>query len=176
MDLIMNIDTPAKPGETSVGSKFYTAPGGKGGNQAVAAARITKENSVSFFGIIGEDNYGDQLKQFLEKEKINTSNILIDDKMHSGIAIIFNDKNDQNYVNAVYGSNAKYDESLIKKFNKNISQTKVLITQNELDTEITLECMKIAKHNNVKIILDPAPYRKNMPKYSMADLELRLFF
>ena len=75
MDLIMNIDTPAKPGETSVGSKFYTAPGGKGGNQAVAAARISKEKSVSFFGIIGDDNYGDQLKQFLEEEKINTSNI-----------------------------------------------------------------------------------------------------
>ena len=164
MDLIMNIDTPAKPGETSVGTKFYTAPGGKGGNQAVAAARITKERSVSFFGIIGKDDYGNQLKQFLEAEKINTSNILIDDEMHSGIAIIFNDKNDQNYVNAVYGSNAKYDESLIKQFKKNISQTKVLITQNELDTEITLECMKIAQKNNVKIILDPAPYRKNLPK------------
>ena len=71
MDLIMNIDTPAKPGETSVGTKFYTAPGGKGGNQAVAAARITKEKSVSFFGIIGEDNYGSQLKKFLEAEKIS---------------------------------------------------------------------------------------------------------
>ena len=65
MDLIMNLDRPANPGETVVGDKFYTAPGGKGGNQAVAAARVSNSESVNFLGFIGDDNYGSELKMYL---------------------------------------------------------------------------------------------------------------
>ena len=65
MDLIMNLNRPAKPGETVVGDKFYTAPGGKGGNQAVAAARVSNSESVSFLGFIGDDNYGSELLNYL---------------------------------------------------------------------------------------------------------------
>tara|TARA_B100001996_G_scaffold108843_1_gene82205 strand:- start:2596 stop:3537 length:942 start_codon:yes stop_codon:yes gene_type:complete len=171
MDLIMNLDRPANPGETVVGDKFYTAPGGKGGNQAVAAARVSQKESVNFFGFIGDDNYGSELKSYLENEKIITSNILSDSKLHSGIAIIFTTNNGENYVNAVYGANAKKDLILVDHFKKNIKNTKILITQNELDEEITRECMKSASENNIPVILDPAPYRENLKLdyYKMAD-------
>ena len=78
MDLIMNLERPAKPGETVVGDKYYTAPGGKGGNQAVAAARVSNTESVNFYGFTGNDNYGSELINYLDNEGILTSEIKID--------------------------------------------------------------------------------------------------
>jgi ribokinase len=172
MDLIMDLDQPAKPGETIVGHRFYTAPGGKGGNQAVAAARVSKKNSVVFLGLIGADIYGKELKSYLHKENINTENIITDPKNDSGIAIIFTDKNGENYVNAVYGVNEKKENLIVESFKKNLDKTKVLITQNEMNQSITEECMNLAKNNNIKIILDPAPYRKSLTNeyFSIADI------
>ena len=113
MDLIMDLERPAKPGETVLGEKFYTAPGGKGGNQAVAAARVSKMNSVNFLGSVGNDSYGTELTDYLVNENIVTSNINIDKNNHSGIAIIFTDKNGENYVNAVYGANEIRNNKII---------------------------------------------------------------
>ena len=172
MDLIMDLERPAKPGETVVGEKFYTAPGGKGGNQAVAAARVSKMNSVNFLGSVGNDSYGTELTDYLENENIITSNINIDKNNHSGIAIIFTDKNGENYVNAVYGANEIRNNKIINSFNKNIKNTKILITQNEMDEKITLSCMEIAIKNNIPIILDPAPFKQSLKNeyYKMADI------
>lgn len=172
MDLIMDLERPAKPGETVVGEKFYTAPGGKGGNQAVAAARVSKMNSVNFLGSVGNDSYGTELTDYLVNENIVTSNINIDKNNHSGIAIIFTDKNGENYVNAVYGANEIRNNKIINSFNKNIKNTKILITQNEMDEKITLSCMEIAIKNNIPIILDPAPFKQSLKNeyYKMADI------
>lgn len=172
MDLIMDLERPAKPGETVLGEKFYTAPGGKGGNQAVAAARVSKMNSVNFLGSVGNDSYGTELTDYLANENIITSNINIDKNNHSGIAIIFTDKNGENYVNAVYGANEIRNNKIIDSFNKNIKNTKILITQNEMDEKITLSCMEIAIKNNIPIILDPAPFKKSLKNeyYKMADI------
>jgi len=172
MDLIMDLERPAKPGETVVGEKFYTAPGGKGGNQAVAAARVSKMNSVNFLGSVGNDSYGTELTDYLANENIITSNINIDKNNHSGIAIIFTDINGENYVNAVYGANEIRNNKIINSFNKNIKNTKILITQNEMDEKITLSCMEIAIKNNIPIILDPAPFKQSLKNeyYKMADI------
>lgn len=172
MDLIMDLERPAKPGETVLGEKFYTAPGGKGGNQAVAAARVSKMNSVNFLGSVGNDSYGTELTDYLVNENIVTSNINIDKNNHSGIAIIFTDKNGENYVNAVYGANEIRNNKIIDSFNKNIKNTKILITQNEMDEKITLSCMEIAIKNNIPIILDPAPFKQSLKNeyYKMADI------
>ncbi|OUU77382.1 MAG: hypothetical protein CBC30_01685 [Chloroflexi bacterium TMED70] len=172
MDLIMDLERPAKPGETVLGEKFYTAPGGKGGNQAVAAARVSKMNSVNFLGSVGNDSYGTELTDYLVNENIVTSNINIDKNNHSGIAIIFTDINGENYVNAVYGANEIRNNKIINSFNKNIKNTKILITQNEMDEKITLSCMEIAIKNNIPIILDPAPFKKSLKNeyYKMADI------
>ena len=172
MDLIMDLERPAKPGETVVGEKFYTAPGGKGGNQAVAAARVSKMNSVNFLGSVGNDSYGTELTDYLVNENIITSNINIDKNNHSGIAIIFTDKNGENYVNAVYGANEIRNNKIINSFDKNIKNTKILITQNEMDEKITLSCMEIAIKNNIPIILDPAPFKQSLKNeyYKMADI------
>jgi len=171
MDLIMNLDRPANPGETVVGDKFYTAPGGKGGNQAVAAARVSNSESINFFGFIGNDSYGSELKNYLEKENIITSNIFVDENLHSGIAIILTTNSGENHVNAVYGANEKKDLHLVDSFKKIINKSKILITQNELDEQITREFMKTARENNIPIILDPAPFRENLKfdYYKMAD-------
>ena len=172
MDLIMNLERPAKPGETVVGDKYYTAPGGKGGNQAVAAARVSNAESVIFFGFTGNDNYGSELISYLDNEGILTNEIKIDSKLHSGIAIIFTTHDGENHVNAVYGANEKKDLSLVEAFQNNIDKSKILITQNELDEEITRECMRLANEKEIPVILDPAPYRKNlkMDYYKMADI------
>ena len=172
MDLIMNLERPAKPGETVVGDKYYTAPGGKGGNQAVAAARVSNTESVNFIGFTWNDNYGSELINYLDNEGILTNEIKIDSKLHSGIAIIFTTHDGENHVNAVYGANEKKDLSLVEAFKNNIDQSKILITQNELDEEITRACMELANEKGIPVILDPAPYRQNLnfDYYKMADI------
>ena len=90
MDLIVDTPRLAGPGETSEGTRFYTTPGGKGGNQAVAAARLAESpGSVRMVGRIGDDGFGAEMAQFMSDEGIDTSLLLPTKGVASGVAVIF---------------------------------------------------------------------------------------
>ena len=115
MDLMIETPRPAGPGETTEGTRFYTAPGGKGGNQSVAAARLSREKgSVAMVGRVGNDLFGNEMREFLENEGINTTYLAEDNETASGIAAIFIDNTGENYVNAVYGANARCNEEQVQ--------------------------------------------------------------
>ena len=110
MDLIVETPRLAGLGETAEGTRFYTTPGGKGGNQAVAAARIAESpGSVKMVGRVGDDGFGEQMAGFLKSEDIDISLLSKTDGIASGIAAIFILPDGENHVNPVYGANGLCD-------------------------------------------------------------------
>ena len=161
MDLIVETPRLAGPGETTEGTRFYTTPGGKGGNQAVAAARIAESpGSVKMVGRIGDDGFGEQMGQFLKNEGIDISLLRKTDGIASGIAAIFILPNGENHVNPVYGANALCDQQQSLDVAGMLSTTGVLLCQQEIPLPATKAAINAAAKAGVVVILDPAPVRK----------------
>ena len=161
MDLIVETPRLAGPGETTEGTRFYTTPGGKGGNQAVAAARIAESpGSVKMVGRIGDDGFGEQMGQFLKNEGIDISLLRKTDGIASGIAAIFILPDGENHVNPVYGANALCDQRQSLDVAGTLSTTGVLLCQQEIPLPATKAAIDAASKAGVVVVLDPAPVRK----------------
>ena len=164
MDLIVETPRPAGPGETREGTRFYTTPGGKGANQAVAAARILGPRAaVTMVGRVGRDPYGDELIASLQAAGVGTKYVRRDPTRNSGIAVIFIDAQGENYVNAVNGANGSCDEQQVADVHETLKDAAVLLVQQEIPLDITLRAMTNARKTGVTIILNPAPMRSPLP-------------
>ena len=161
MDLIVETPRLAGPGETTEGTRFYTTPGGKGGNQAVAAARIAESpGSVKMIGRIGDDGFGEQMGQFLKNEGIDISLLRKTHGIASGIAAIFILPDGENHVNPVYGANALCDQQQSLDVAGMLSTTGVLLCQQEIPLPATKAAINAATKAGVVVVLDPAPVRE----------------
>ena len=143
-------------GETILGNKYNVGPGGKGCNQAVAIARLG--GKVNFISKIGKDSYGELALNTLKKNKINTENIIRDEKLQTGVAGILVDKNSgKNAINVIVGapSSLKINE-IVNQINI-IKNSKIFLTQLEVPKDVILHCLKVAKENGCVTILNPAP-------------------
>ena len=164
MDLMVETPIPAGPGETREGTRFYTTPGGKGGNQAVAAARILGERaSVRMIGRVGADSHGDEVVASLAEAGVDTTFVRKDPATHTGVAVIMIDAKAESYVNAVYGANAECGEEQLRDLDQALDNAAVLLLQQEIPSGIVLEAMRAAKTKGVRVILDPAPTRPDVP-------------
>ncbi len=163
MDLIADLPRPAGPGETVEGTRFYTTPGGKGGNQAVAAGRLAGPNVVEMVGRVGRDSYGTEMRDFLTSAGVGTSYLRVDDAASSGVAIIFIDSTGQNYVNAIYGANSRCDEAQVNDATLALNGASVLLAQQEVPLATTHGVMRAARQSGTAVILDPAPARDVLP-------------
>lgn len=160
MDLMIETPRLAGPGETVEGTRFYTTPGGKGGNQAVATARLSRQpGAAHMVGRVGGDLFGTEMRSFLEKEGIVTDRLAEDAETASGIAAIFIDSSGENYVNAVYGANARCNQDQVDAACDALEGATVLLAQQEIPLGVTSEVMKAARKLGVTVILDPAPTR-----------------
>lgn len=154
----MVVTTPKIPvqGETIMGNEFNVFPGGKGANQAVAAARA--DGNVSFIAKVGDDDFGRNAVLGYKEDKINTDNIFIDPNKPSGIAVIIIDENTgQNSIVVVGGANNNLSIDDIKTSEKIISEADVVLIQLEIPLEVVEFSLKLAKQYGVKTILNPAP-------------------
>ena len=166
MDLVVNTTKFPNLGETIVCDKFYTSPGGKGGNQAVAAARLaSQEYKVKFIGRVGEDIFGQEILKNLKSENIDTSFVKITKNISTGIASIFIMPSGENSVNAVYGANYEIDKSQINDFEKISDNVGVLLLQQEIPDTTLKSILKTAHKKQIPVILDPAPYKENVIKF-----------
>ena len=160
MDLIVETPRLAGPGETAEGSRFYTTPGGKGGNQAVAAARLAESpGTVKMVGRIGDDGFGDEMAQFMRSEGIDTSLLRPKAGIASGIAVIFILPDGENHVNPVYGANGLCDEQQSDDVTGALVNAGVLLCQQEVPLTATRASIEAAAKAGVAVILDPAPVR-----------------
>lgn len=161
MDLIVDTPRLAGPGETAEGTRFYTTPGGKGGNQAVAAARLAQSaGSVKMVGRIGDDGFGEEMASFMRNEGIDTSLLHRTDDIASGIAVIFILPDGENHVNPVYGANALCDSQQSSDVESALSSAGVLLCQQEVPLPATRASIEAAARAGVMVVLDPAPVRE----------------
>ena len=156
MDLVTSVKKVPIAGETVMGEAFATMPGGKGANQAVAAARLGAE--VSMIGCLGSDYLGDGLLEVLKKEGIRTEAVKRV-KGSSGTASIILSEGD-NRIIVVPGANHEMTPQWIEENRKVIEDSDLLLVQLEIPLNSVQKALEIAKAANVKTILNPAPITK----------------
>ncbi len=145
------------PGETLLGGTFFMNAGGKGANQAVAAARLG--GNVILVTKVGNDIFGKQTIEGLQKENINTDFVFVDDMAPSGTALIMVNDEGENSIVVAPGSNANLLPADISNV-KNIAEAEIILMQLEIPMETIVSVAKNAKSNNQKVIINPAPAQK----------------
>jgi ribokinase len=156
MDLTAYIDRLPRPGETRVGSRFVAGPGGKGSNQAVAAARLGAE--VTFIGRIGTDIFGETALKTWQQEGINTRYVVRDPDNATGVAPIWvSEETGENTIIVVLGANLALCPEDIDAAAEAIARADVLVTQLEGQPETMLYALEVARKQGVRTILNPAP-------------------
>lgn len=154
MDLFIMTDRRPKAGETVLGNDFYSSPGGKGANQAVAAARLGAE--VNMIGRVGDDQFGEELKSFLAQENIFLDSVETVTREASGIAVITLSEGDNSII--VYqGANLETTPTYVTKYEELIANSDVVLTQLEIPLEAVRETVALCEKHNTKLILNPAP-------------------
>lgn len=154
MDLVVNVDTMPKPGQTIIGSNFKEVPGGKGANQAVAMARLN--GNVSMIGKVGEDGFGQTLINSLKNDKVDTTYIHTT-KGATGVALITVDKNAQNSIVVSPGANFEVKEDDIDNNIEAIKNSDIVVLQLETPLNTIKYALNKAKELNKYTILNPAP-------------------
>jgi ribokinase len=155
MDLVARTPRLPGPAETILGHEFFTAPGGKGANQAVAVAKLGIPTKI--VGRVGADGFGQELQQHLANIGVDTSAILVDETISSGVALIAVDDTAQNSIIVIPGANGQVAESDVQRLEAHLAQAKVLLLQFEIPLEATLAAARVGQQQNLTIILDPAP-------------------
>ena len=156
-DMVVKSAKLPLPGETLLGGTFFMNAGGKGANQAVAAARAG--GNVTLIAKVGNDIFGKQTIEGLQKENINTDYVFVDDTAPSGTALIMVNDEGENCIVVAPGANANLLPADIEKV-KNISDAEIILMQLEIPMETIIAVAKIAKSNNQKVIINPAPAQK----------------
>ena len=154
-DMIVKSRRIPTPGETIVGGEFFVAAGGKGANQAVAAARLGAE--VRFISRVGADAFGDQAIAGYQKEGIHTDLITRDQDNATGVALILVDETGENAISVASGANHAMSVEDIDRAAKVIREADVLVMQLELPLSVVTRAADVAAQAGVTVILDPAP-------------------
>jgi ribokinase len=168
MDLVVRAPHMPIPGETVIGSDFRTIPGGKGANQAVAAARLEAE--VTMIGRVGDDDFGPAQLRNLGELGIDTTHVIVDSEAATGIALITLDASGQNSIVLAPGANMRLREEDISAARCAIVQSDVLVLQLESPLEVVVYAIDMAHAEGVKVILNPAPAQP-VPKETLAKLD-----
>lgn len=156
MDLITRVSRFPQVGETITGVDFLTSPGGKGANQAVAAARLGAK--VSIIGCVGNDQFGRDLISALGKENVNVKFVQMEKKTPTGVALITVDEKAQNQIVVIPGANHSFTLEHLVNAHRLINQKKgAMLLQLEIPPKITTQAAKLAKENGQLVILNPAP-------------------
>ena len=155
MDIVSVARRLPRPGETVPGSEFYTTPGGKGANQAVACARLGA--SVQMVGHVGGDNLGRELINSLESESIGISGIDVVNARKTGVAMISVDDSGENTIVAVYGANMLISSDTESRLESALADANVLLLQNEIPMHANVVASRIASTLGITVIWDPAP-------------------
>lgn len=157
MDLVATCAAAPGPGQTVTGTTFTMTPGGKGLNQAVAAARAGAQ--VAFVGAVGPDAFGEQLRRLLTDEGIDTGHLLTS-PVATGIAHIVVTEDGENRIVVVPGSNA--EEQLLDEAGSRIAASSYLLSQLERPRQLVQRAFAHARAHGVRTVLTPAPVSRDL--------------
>ena len=161
LDTNLRVKKMPRPGETVHATDHYSAAGGKGANQAVAAARAGSD--VSFIGGVGDDAAGKEMLNLLKSENINTSGIITATKESTGQAFITVDDSGQNSITIYAGANYAFGADEVLQNQGLIKNADFLIAQFETPLAATIKGFEIAHEAGVRTILNPAPGMDQIP-------------
>ncbi|MFS0821429.1 ribokinase [Bacillus sp. 1P02SD] len=157
VDMVVNVKQRPEWGETVLGHGFFTGNGGKGGNQAFAAAKLGA--SVAMLGCVGEDMFGEQLLKGLSEVGVDTSSIEKIPDVSSGVAVISVNGEGENSIIVSPGANDHVTPEYVRKHEQLIRKAKLVMLQLEIPLDTVIEVANIAHTYNVPVMLDPAPAR-----------------
>lgn len=154
MDLVAVSKKRPKAGETVIGEAFHTIPGGKGANQAVAAARLGA--NVAMVGAVGNDDYGTVVRKNLENERIFIDYVVPVTDRTTGIAHIVLAEEDNSIV-VVQGANALVNKSVVDCSKDLLVKADMVVLQLEIPLETVKYVLAICEEHNIPVMLNPAP-------------------
>lgn len=166
MDLVVRAERLPKAGETLAGESFTTVPGGKGANQAVAAARLGAQ--VAMIGCVGDDAYGVQLRQSLAAEGIDCQAVSISAETSSGVALIVVGAASQNAIVVVAGSNGQLLPESVQRFDTLLQAAELIICQLEVPALTVLHTLERGHALGKVVILNPVPVAGPLPSNWLA--------
>ena len=169
MDLVIRAPRLPRPGETLHGHHFGTVPGGKGANQAVAAARLGA--SVAMVGCVGDDAYGRQLRRALIDEGVDCAGVALLPEVATGIASIVVDDQGQNAITLVSGANAQVSPAFVDRFEPLFAAARVVICQLEIPMASAGHVLHRARALGKTVILNPAPALAPLPADWLAHVD-----
>ncbi|MEA4987801.1 MAG: ribokinase [Anaerovorax sp.] len=155
MDLVINTSKLPKPGETVMGKEFKQVPGGKGGNQAAAIARLGAD--VQMIGCIGKDAMGEVLKKSLEKDGVDTKHIIEKENIATGVAAILVEESGSNMITVAPGANFELTVDELNSKEDIIQNADIVLMQLETKMDVVENALRIAKEAGKITILNPAP-------------------
>ncbi len=155
MDLVIKADRRPKSGETLIGNEFAMFIGGKGSNQAIAAARLGAE--VTMVGRLGTDPFGDRFMAEFAKENIDTRYVVRDATLGTGVASPVIDADGENSIIIVPQANMALSPEDVNRASSRIAEADVLLLQMEVPIESSQCAAQLAQTNGAQVILNPAP-------------------
>lgn len=168
-DLALRCERLPRPGETVHGHDFQTVPGGKGANQAVAAARLG--GRVEFIGCVGDDAFGVTARATLEREGIGTTHLCTRAGVATGIAMILVEHSGQNSIALAAGANAALDIAQVDDAAAAIAGAALLVCQLETPLPAVRHAIGIARRHGVPVLLNPAP-AQTLPAGLLAEVDI----
>ena len=161
MDLVCRTPRLPLPGETLLGQRFETIPGGKGGNQAVAAARLGTRTAM--IGCVGDDGFGHSLLQSLARVGVETEEVRVVPGQATGVATILVDDGGQNQIVVVPGANDQVGAAELATLANTLQPGDWLLLQLEVPLNTVVGAATLAQQRGARVILDPAPARVDLP-------------
>jgi ribokinase len=155
MDLVVRAPHVPRPGETILGHSFATIPGGKGANQAVAAAKLG--GNCGFVARVGDDAFGQDLLAGMKAVGVNCEHVGITEGVPTGVALIVVDELGENAITVAGGANTKLSIADIEAAKPLIASAKVCLLQLEIPLETACYAIRLAKSLGVEVIVDTAP-------------------
>ena len=170
IDLISYVPRFPQMGETLHGTEFRMGYGGKGANQAIMAAKLGSK--VVMVSKVGDESFGAGTLENFKKNGVSTNFVYKSKEEFSGVAPIFVTPKGENSIVIVSGSNNKLTDMEIEKASNEIKQSSYLICQLEIEVELSLIALRLAKKLGVSTILNPAPARSSLPEeiYKLTDI------
>ncbi|WP_234534455.1 ribokinase [Paenibacillus pseudetheri] len=157
MDMVVRANRAPNAGETLMGQAFALSPGGKGANQAVAAARLGAE--VSMIGSVGKDTFGSEMLEIIKQEGIHIEHISVSETEATGVASIVIEEDGENRIIVVPGANIDLFVEDIQALESIISQAEMIVMQLEMELAMSEHAIAIAHRHGIPVILNPAPAR-----------------
>ncbi len=169
IDFTIKASRLPKRGESLDGKDFRMIPGGKGANQALAAAKLGAEVFLS--GRVGSDIFGEKVINSLSQGGVNTDYVIKDLRNPTGVGLVILDQEGNNYILVARGANMAFKVEDLDRMKEVIAHSKILLLQLEIPLKVVTSAVKIAREFGVSVILDPAPASPfSKPLFSNVDI------